>query len=184
MNKNLSLFLINCLLAGTISAQEIDGNVGQTSQTVQLNLSPVIGIKFSNTNSSSGSLINMNFQNIAQMNEGLISGEQELIIQSNKNFKISVQTDASNFNYLGDGNANLPVQNTLFLAIKGNTTGGAIPSNFNNNFQSLSNNSQDVVLDANQGSDQRISFNYKAKPGLNHPAGSYTVGVIYTATQP
>lgn len=156
------------------------------SQTIQLVLHPTIDLQFTNSGNGNGSTINMAFNTMGQYSSGVISGTQELAVRSNKNFKISVQTDAATFAYTGNlaaGNP-MPVNNTLFMAVTSNTTGGAVTSGFNNNYTTLSSSNQDLVLNGIQGEDKKLVVAYKAKPDLGYPAGTYSVGVIYTATQP
>jgi len=40
-----------------------------------------------------------------------------------------------------------------------------------------------IVNNGNLGSDQRFSVKYKATPGISYGTGTYTVDVIFTATQ-
>jgi len=180
----LAITTLCCLWAADAAAQEGQNASATASQTVRLNLAPVIAFRFSSTNAATGNQVNMDFNTVNQLSNGIQSSEQELSIISNKTFKVSVQTDAPSFSYSGNGNASMPVDNTLFVAVKNNATGGNVVSSFNNTYHSLSSASQDLLLDGQQGADQKIVLAYMAKPGMNYPAGSYSVGVIYTATQP
>ncbi len=159
---------------------------GSATQTVVLDLAPVIGLKFTSTNSTTGEMVSMNFNTAAQYQNGIVSNDQELSVSSNKAFKVSVQTDANNFSYSGISSQNptMPVSNTLFVAIKNNQTGGAVTSDFDNNFHSLNSTTQDILMNGHQGGDKKFTVNYKAVPTLAYATGSYSVGVIYTATQP
>jgi hypothetical protein len=186
MKKSLVLVLLLCgstsmtLRAQTSSSQS-------AYQAVQLELEPAIDLQFTNTNSSTGNTLNLPFNSVNQYTNGVTSTTQEIKVRSNKNFKISVQADASNFMFSGSQGvtaSNMPVSNILFLSVTNNNTGGTIPSTFNNTYQSLTATSQDIVINGQQGGDQRLAFSYKAIPDLNYPAGLYSVGVIYTATQP
>ncbi|RYZ51282.1 MAG: hypothetical protein EOP49_12095 [Sphingobacteriales bacterium] len=177
-----TVLVLSSLWATSSRAQNASASA---SQTVRLTLAPVIAFKFTATGSAEGNLVNLDFNNVNQFTNGVVSQDQELSIISNKTFKVSVQTDAASFSYNGNnGNTAMPVDNTLFVSVKNNNTGGAVASGFNNSYQSLNAGSQDLLLNGQQGADQRIVLAYKAKPGLNYPSGSYSVGVIYTATQP
>lgn len=168
------------------SAQSMVNASATASQTVNLELAPVISIEFTNTGTASGGQVSLPFNTINHYNNGVTSGSQELHIRSNKTFKISVQTAASSFAYSGGQSQTgpMPVDNTLFLAVTGNATGGNISSAFNNGYSSLSSSSQDLVLNGQRGGDQNVVLAYQAKPGLGFASGTYSVGVVYTATQP
>lgn len=126
----------------------------------------------------------MLFDNINHYTDGVLSGTQELEVRSNKNFKISVKTDAPTFTYTGgQSNASMPVNNRLFLAVTSNNTGGSLASGFDN-YTSLSATNQDMILDGIRGDEKKFVLVYKAKPDMGYPAGTYSVGVLYTATQP
>ena len=77
----------------------------------------------------------------------------------------------------------MPVNNTLYLALNTNNTGGS-SSTFGNNYTSIDAANKELLVDCENGADKRFSVNYKALPDYGYPAGIYTVGVIYTATQP
>jgi hypothetical protein len=129
--------------------------------------------------------VNLHFTTAAQYQQGIVSNDQELSISSNKAFKISVQAETPNFSYAGIATQNpvMPVDNTLFLSLKDNVTGGNIVSGFDN-FKSIKTTAQDILVDGQQGGDKKVTINYKAIPTLAYASGSYSVGVIYTATQP
>lgn len=168
----------------TASFSRAQNSSSTASQTVQLLLYPAIDIQFTSNSAANGSTIDMVFSNASNYADGVISGTQELEVRSNRNFKISVKTDAPTFSYLGGQNtASMPVNNRLFMTVTGNQTGGSVAAGFQN-YASLSANNQDVVLDGVQGSGKKLIIAYKAKPDMGYPAGTYSVGVVYTATQP
>jgi len=178
--------LLFTVLLGSIASSAMAQNASATaSQTIQLALNPVIDLRFTNTGTGTGSTVNMAFSNVSQYVNGVNSGTQELEVRSNKNFKISVQTDAPTFTYTGSGSSanSLPVNNTLFLEVASNSTGGSVASGFDN-YTSLSSSSQDVLLNGSQGAGKKLVLAYRAKPDMGYPAGTYSVGVVYTATQP
>lgn len=150
------------------------------TQSISLNVSPVIQI--SAVNSSN---IDLDFNTTNDYSNGIESGNQEFKVQSNRDFVVNVKTDADKFSYSGSTSPapQMPVQNTLYLAIANNNTGGTIGNQFNS-YRSLSNLPQDLLLDCQNGGNQKFTVNYRATPGNNYPAGTYTIGVIYTATQP
>ena len=179
----MRLFLLVVLLSFVTVTTRAQNASATASQTIQLVLNPTIDLRFNNT--GSGSTVNMVFNSTGNYANGVISGTQELEVRSNKNFKISVQTDASSFAYTGN-QANvspMPVNNTLFMAVTNNTTGGSIASGFSN-YTSLSQSNQDIILNGAQGEDKKLVLAYKARPDWGYASGTYSVGVIYTATQP
>lgn len=179
----LLLTALACCIFVATFAQE---PVSVASQSIQLTLNPVISLKFTNASSGNGPSVNLSFNTMGDYLDGVESATQELEVRSNKHFKISVKTDAPNFTYsgqAGNGNASIPVANTLFMAVTNNATGGTLTAGFDS-YVSLSPNSQDVILDGTQGEDKKLTVAYKAKPDIDFPAGVYTVGVVYTATQP
>lgn len=179
------IFVIAFFCCASVTTLQAQNSSASASQTIQLILYPTIDLKFTNTNTATGATVNMAFSNNAAYRSGVISGTQELQIRSNKNFKISVQADASNFAYSGNQNeTTMPVNNTLFMAVTNNSTGGSVASAFNNSYNSLSSSSQELILNGHLGDDQKMVLAYKAKPDMSYPAGVYSVGVIYTATQP
>lgn len=182
MKKYFTLIFV---LGNSLSAFS-QNQSGSASQPVQLILSKVIDLKFAETSSSQGPVVNMNFQDLNAYSRGVISGMQELEVYSNDDFKISIQTDAPNFVYHGMENPSklLPVNNTLFISVADHTTGGLVNAAFDKNYQTLSQSSQDLILNGTRGAGKKLVVSYKAKPELGYPAGVYSVGVIYTATQP
>lgn len=75
------------------------------------------------------------------------------------------------------------VSNVLFLKVTNNNTGGSVSSSFNNKFRTLSSSNQTLVNNATPGGNNTFNVQYKANPGYNFPAGTYSVNVVYTATQ-
>lgn len=177
------IFLIFCCTA-TVAARS-QNTSATASQTIVLELNPTLDLRFTNTQASAGPVVSLDFNSLANYTDGVVSGVQELEVRSNRSFKISVQTDAPSFTYSGptQSGTSMPVDQTLFMSVSGNNTGGSIASGFSN-FVSLTSSSQDLILNGMQGSERTLSLAYKAKPALGFAAGNYAVGVIYTATQP
>ncbi len=180
--KQLILLILCC--TATLSARS-QNTSATASQTIVLELNPTLDLRFTNTQASAGAVVSMDFNSLSNYTEGVVSGVQELEVRSNRNFKISVQTNAPSFTYSGPTQTTtvMPVDQTLFMSVSGNNTGGSIASGFNN-FVSLTSNSQDLILNGTQGTEKTLTLAYKAKPALGFAAGHYAVGVIYTATQP
>lgn len=181
--RSFFLFFFFVLTAVGASAQQ-PGATASASQSVELLLAPSIDIRFSNSGTNAGGTISMVFDDISKFEDGVVSPAQELEVRTNRTFKISVQTGASTFSYVGPAiNAVMPVNNRLFLALSGNTTGGNVASGFDS-YKSLSATTQDLLLNGERGDERKFMVTYKAKPDFDYPAGAYTVDVLYTATQP
>lgn len=150
------------------------------TQVVKVHLEPTINIT-----AKTATDVNMGFRDIAHYMNGVESGAQQFQVNSNRDFVVNVKTDAPSFSYSGNESPapSMPVDNTLFLEVTDNQTGGNVGNSFGN-YRSLSNIPKDLLLNCKNGANQTFSVSYKASPGTNYPAGDYTVGVIYTATQP
>ena len=173
-----AVVLASFFMATTIAnAQE---NSGTASQSVTLNLAPVIQIS-----AMTSPNVNLGFNNISNYVHGVESANQQFKIHSNKDYLVTVRANAAHFSYSGNAYPapQMPVSNTLFLSVAENNTGGTIANSFSN-FVSLSDNSKQLLLNCKNGGDKTFSINYKAIPGPQYPAGDYTVGILYTATQP
>lgn len=175
-----TVLLLVVLVAVFIPNTQLLAQEANATQIVTVELAPTIRI------SSLSSLdVQMNFNNINNYISGVQSSSQQFQVHSNKNFVVSVRTNAESFSYTGSTYPapQMPVYNTLFLAVSDNNTGGDIANSFNT-YTSLSNTPKDLLLNCKNGGSKTFSINYKANPGPVYPAGDYTVGVIYTATQP
>jgi len=179
-----AILFIALLLTLTASAFAQQQSSASASQTIRMVLQPIIDIDFGDA-AHNGAPVNLAFNDHSNLNNGVTSAGQELRIRSNKEFKVSVQTDASSFSYNGPANAPvMSVSDILSVSVTGNNTGGLVASAFDNNYSPLSPTSQDILMDGQRGGEQKFTVAYKAKPGYRYPAGTYSVGVVYTATQP
>lgn len=168
------------LAAITFSANQIMAQDATANQLIKVHIEPTINIT-----AHTSSNIDLNFNNQQHYANGVQSDNQVFKVNSNRDFVVSVKTDAAKFTYSGSQYPapQMPVNDILFLAIANNSTGGNVASAFNS-YKSLSSTAQDLLLNCRNGADQTFAINYKANPGNNYPAGDYTVGVVYTATQP
>jgi hypothetical protein len=71
------------------------------SQTVNLNLSNAIEITFTGSGTATGDPVTMSFTTVTDYANGVESGDQQMKVRSNKNFKVSVKSNAANFTYTG-----------------------------------------------------------------------------------
>jgi len=168
------------------TAQQVNANnaASTAQQTVQLALSNAIEVSFTGNNSANGSTVLLTFNTADHYANGVESGEQELRVRSNKNFKVGAKVDLSNFSYVGSGNISNVVTpaNAFAVKVTSNTTGGTTASGFSG-FGNLTTNDQDIILNGTNGNNQKFSVKYKCTPGWALPAGLYSFDVVYTATQ-
>jgi hypothetical protein len=180
MIRMISLAVV--LVSAMIPSQKAMAQSANTAATqiVTLQLEPVIQISAA----TSGN-VKLGFNNINNYISGVTSGSQQFTVHSNKEYVVSVKTSAASFSYSGNAYPTpfMPVDDILFLAVTNNNTGGSVGHSFAN-FTSLSNTPKELLLNCKNGGNKSFSINYKANPGPQFPAGDYSVGVIYTATQP
>lgn len=178
--RYLQLFTVLTIILFTPISHLCAQQDASATQIVTVELAPTIQISaLTSVN------VRMDFNNINTYTSGVQSSSQQFLVHSNKDFVVSVKTNASSFSYSGNSYPPpyMPVDNILFLAISDNNTGGEIANSFNN-YTTLSNTPRNLLLNCKNGGSKTFSVNYKATPGPVYPAGDYTVGVIYTATQP
>ena len=128
----------------------------------------------------------MAFNNVNNYANGVESSTQELRIRSNKDFSVAVKSNATNFSYSGPSSPapTMPVNNVLGVLIASNNTGGSIASGFSNSaYNSISSSNKTLINNGSRGGNRSFSVKYKTTPGFAYPAGTYSVDVVYTATQ-
>lgn len=156
------------------------------TQATHVALSNAIEITFTNTMSEYGSDVSLAFSNVNDYANGIESDEQELRIRSNKNFSVAVKTNSDKFSYAGTTSPApaMPVSGVLALKVTGNSTGGTVATPFSETgYATLNNTNQELIAAASRGGNQTFGVKYKATPGFAYPAGTYSVDVVYTATQ-
>jgi len=174
-----SFLLMSCFLFLAGNAAFAQNASSSASQTVVLQLNPVIEITAANSGS-----VTLGFNNSANYGNGVQSGNQQFQVRSNKTFTVTVNADAPTFTYSGaQAQApTMPVTNTLFMTVANNNTGGNTAGSFNN-FSTITTAPQTLLANCAMGNSQTFAVNYKAQPGFNYPSGAYSVGIVYTATQ-
>ena len=162
------------------------------NQNSKLVLSNAIKITFTNSsdddgggdgggNSNQGSTVTIPFTSVANYANGVISAAQNLKVQSNKNFNVTVRSSATKFTYSGPyTNPNANISSVLSLLVTSNSTGGSLASG---SYQSIQTSAQSLISNCTRGGNQSFAVKYKANPGFSLPGGTYTANVIYTATQ-
>jgi hypothetical protein len=176
----LSLFLV--CIAGAASAQI---NTAAT-QTVNISMSNAVEISFTSTGTTTGSTVNMAFNTVTNYASGVESDAQEMKVRSNKNFSVTVKSNSTNFTYSGSTTPSptMPVSGVLAIMVTANSTLGSIASPFSSTtYAGITSANQNLITNGSRGGNQKFSVKYKATPDFNYPAGTYTVSIVYTATQ-
>ncbi len=156
------------------------------TQTVNLNLSNAIELTFTGSGTATGAAVNLAFNTVNDYANGVASSEQTLRVRSNRRFGVTVRTNNANFTYTGAVTPApvMPVSGVLSLKVGGNTTGGTVASPFSTSaYNGLSATAANLITNAANGGNQTFGVLYQATPGFAYPAGTYTVDVVYTATQ-
>lgn len=183
--KKIVLIILLLAITVPVLAQNQNNQQQQAQQRAKLVMSNAIEITFAGTGTSNGGTVSMAFNSVNDYANGVISSTNQVKVRSNKKFRIQAKTSSSRFTYSGSTTPAplMNVSNVLFLKINNNTTGGTVTSTFNNLFRSLTSSNQTIINNATPGGNKTIDVTYKANPGYNFPAGTYTVNVVYTATQ-
>ena len=163
----------------------LTGVSSNANQSVGLGLSNAIAITFVSTGNATGSELSLPFSTVADYTNGVTSSAQQLKVQSNMPFNITVNANAANFTYSGSVTPApaMPVTD-LNIMVTANSTGGAVQGTYNSSFTDLSTSAATILSGCARGGNQTFSVQYEATPGFAYPAGTYTANVVYTATQP
>ena len=154
------------------------------SQTTNLVLTNAIDMTFTATGTATGPLVSLPFTTTNDYANGVASSAQQLKVRSNKNFNVTVKSNATNFSYTGTTTPApvMPVASVLDVKVSANGTGGAIAGTFAN-YSDITTTAQNIITGGTYGGNQTFSVMYQATPGWSYPAGTYAVDVTYTATQ-
>lgn len=182
MKKIILLFTTLLFAAGFVKAQSQSAS---GTQHTELALSNAIDISFVATGNSTGNDVNLTFSDVNDYANGVESNPIRLKVRSNKKFIVRAKTSANNFSYSGSTSPapSMPVRNTLFIKVVGNNTGGNVPNAVNNKYKTLRKSNRKIINNGQPGGAQTFDVQYKATPGFAYPAGTYSVNVIFTATQ-
>jgi len=185
MKKIIVFSAILLCITGLANAQVNSNNAsGTAQQTVQLQLSNALEITFTGSNTATGSTVALPFTTVDHYQNGVESAAQQLKVRTNKNFNVTVKTNAAKFTV---NNGTTTVTSTmpasvLDVKVTANGTGGSIAGSFSN-YTDLSQNAANLITNGTYGGNQTFSVQYKAQPGFAYPAGTYAIDVVYTATQ-
>src|SRR6476661_3874932 len=179
------LFSVAALLACATTSMAQSASATAT-QAVNLTLSNAIAITFTGSGTSTGGAVTLPFTTVSDYANGVTSTAQQLKVQSNLPFDVTVNANATNFTYTGTytTGTTMPISGVLKLLVSANTTGGAIATPFSSSsFATLTSTAQNLITNGTNGGNQLFSVQYQATPGFAYPAGTYSTSVIYTATQ-
>lgn len=173
------LIAIAALISASFAA---DAQTATATQTTKLTLANAIAITFVNGGATGGD-VNLNFNNVNDYANGVISDEQQLLVQSNKRFSVSVTSSTQNFTYSGSASPApvLAVVNVLEMMVTTNNTGGILTYS---NYSAIPSAGGNIISWAPPGGNRTFGVKYRANPGFSLPGGTYTANIVYTATQP
>jgi len=183
-NKMKKIIIIAAALISLNTVANAQSANSSASQTVNLNLSDAIDITFTGSGTATGAAVNLAFNTVSDYANGVQSTSQQMKVRSNKNFKVSVKANSANFSYTGSTSPapTMPVASVLSTKVSANSTGGSTGSGFGS-YKAITTTNQDIITGATAGGNNLFSVQYEAQPGFAYPAGTYTVDVVYTATQ-
>ncbi len=161
MKKLLTLAVI--LLAGFTAANAQSASTA--SQTVTLNLANAIDISITSATGTS-----FTFDDVTKYGSGLTNSNASTFqVKSNRPWAVTVKAAAANFSGPATPATQMPAS---VLGVKLNS---------GSSFSALSTTAASLT----SGARGTNSFNvdYNATPGYSYDAGTYTLSVVYTATQ-
>ena len=180
------IVIIAASIIAFASAANAQNASATATQSVSLSLTNAIAITFTGSGTATGGAVTIPFATVADYTNGVASSAQQLKVQSNKNFSVTVNANAANFTYTGSTTPapTMPVSGVLALEVTANATGGSIASPFSaSSYSTLTSTAQNLLNTCTYGGNQTFSVQYNATPGFAYPAGTYATSVVYTATQ-
>lgn len=172
------IIYIAILLTFTVTGAFAQAAGAGASQTTNLQLSDAIELSL-----LTSSTVAMEFNTVNDYANGIESDEHTFQVKSNKKFVVRVKVQSSYFTYMGSSaDPKMKTNSVLKFKIASNNTGGTLTSGYSN-YKALSTSGSKVINNGSAGGNNTFSVKYKATPGFTYPAGTYTVDVVYTATQ-
>lgn len=180
--KKITLILLLAIATASVQAQS--NEQASSTQSASLVMSNAIEITFNSNGNSEGDIVNLAFDNVNDYANGVESTPIELKVRSNKKFHVWAKASSNKFTYSGSTSP-APQMNVNKLAIKvvSNNTGGNTPNAVNNKYANMTRNNRKLVNNGTAGGNNTFAVQYKANPGYEFPAGTYSIDIIYTATQ-
>ncbi len=183
MKKITLILLIVAGAVSTVFAQQVN-EAANASQSANLVMSNAIDITFNSNGTNEGDVVNLPFDNVNDYANGVESTPIELKVRSNKKFHVWAKAGSSRFTYSGPESKDPKMNiNKLKIKVVSNNTGGTVPNAVSNKYSNMSKSNKKLINNGTAGGDNTFAVQYKADPGYEFPAGTYSVDIIYTATQ-
>ena len=161
MKKIITLATI--LFAGFTAAHA--QTTSTASQTVTLNLQNAIDISITSATGTA-----FTFDDVAKYGTGLTNpNASSFQVKSNRPWAVTVKAAAANFSGPALPATQMPAS-VLGVKLNGGSTFGALSTTA-------------AALTSGARGSSSFSIDYNANPGYNYDAGTYSLSVIYTATQ-
>lgn len=140
-------------------------STANTSQTVTLTLQNSIDISFTSASGTS-----FTFANTSDYQNGLTNANAATLqVKSNRPWAVSVNTATANFSGPSAPSPAMP-SSVLGVRLNGGSSFGALSTTA-------------AALTSGQRGVSSFNVDYNANPGFSYDAGTYTISVVYTATQ-
>jgi hypothetical protein len=179
------ILVIAAMLLG-VQSSSFAQTTASANQNVALSLSNAIAITFVASGTTVGTAVSIPFATVSDYTNGVTSSAQQIKVQSNKLFNVTMNASTANFTYSGTTTPapTMPVAGVLAIQVSANATGGTIATAFNAAYGGITTTAQTLITGGLNGGNQTFSVQYMATPGFAYPAGTYTANVIFSATQP
>lgn len=182
MKKIIAILAL--VLGGTMLAKAQNAN-SSASQTIQLELTDAVEIGFVATGNSTGSVVNMGFNNVNDYSNGVESAEYQMRVRSNVDFDVRMEASSDYFTYSGStlNPPSMRVKDILDMMVLNNNTGGTITSGYHQYKHINGDDDKKIINQGDRGGNQTFAVKYRATPGFAFPAGTYTTDIIYAVTK-
>ncbi|HEY9176879.1 MAG TPA: hypothetical protein VIN07_04275 [Flavipsychrobacter sp.] len=178
------LLLITVLAVSNTVAVAQSNELSTATQSAKLVMSNAIDVTFNSNGANEGEVVNLAFNNVTDYANGVESTPIELKVRSNKKFHVWAKASSNRFTYSGpESNDPKMKVNKLKIKVVSNNTGGSVPNGVDNKYSNMSRSNKKLINNGTAGGDNTFAIQYKADPGYEFPAGTYSVDIIYTATQ-
>lgn len=178
------LILITVLTVSKTAAVAQSNELSTATQSAKLEMSNAIDVTFNSNGSGEGDVVSLAFENVNDYANGVESTPIELKVRSNKKFHVWAKASSNRFTYSGPESTDPKMKvNKLKIKVVSNNTGGTVPNGVNNKYSNMSKSNKKLINNGTAGGNNTFAVQYKADPGYEFPAGTYSVDVIYTATQ-
>ncbi len=171
-------------MVSKIAAVAQSNELSTATQSAKLEMSNAIDVTFNSNGSAEGDIVNLVFENVNDFANGVESTPIELKVRSNKKFHVWAKAGSNRFSYSGPESTDPKMNvNNLKIKVVSNNTGGNVPNSVNNKYANMSKSNKKLINNGTAGGENTFAVQYKADPGYEFPSGTYSVDIIYTATQ-